>query len=132
MLQDTCLNKSTLSNKQVIDRCLKMFSYPVLSLTAFTAIYLHFCLGTVHKRRPYKLRKLTPPPYLQSVRTGSNSLSCPCEYTIYFKKSKVFCTKKYRRPHLKSPSLPLSEKMSALDKPPPPDCERILWTAPDD
>jgi len=66
-------------------------------------------------------------PSIKDVRTKSRKIdslppcphwpkpSCPCGYTINFKKSEVFCTKKCGRPHLKNPSL-LVRKMSALDK----------------
>jgi len=47
---------------------------------------------------------------------------CPCD-TPKFQKIRSF-RKKVGRPNLKNPLL------SALDKHPPPDCGRLLWTAP--
>jgi len=49
------------------------------------------------------------------------------EWTYHkFQKIISFCTKKYRRPHLKTPS-PFVRKMYALELP---NRERLLWTAP--
>jgi len=68
-----------------------------------------------------KSRKIDP-----LVRINS-TLPCPCGHTINFEKSEVFCTKK---PSAFEELPPLVRKMSALDKPLPPDCGPLSWMAP--
>jgi len=60
--------------------------------------------------------KLTPPPCRKRAYWLNPLPSCPCELTINFEKSQVFCTKKCGRPHLQK-TLPLIQKMSTLDNP---------------
>jgi len=63
-------------------------------------------------------KKLNPP-----VRTGSipPPTPCPCGHHKIWK-IRIFFTKKCRRPHLKTPHTLVGTG--------PPDCGRILWTAP--
>jgi len=55
-----------------------------------------------------KIDHLSPCP--QNVRIGSTP-PCPCGHTINFKNSKVFCTKKCGRPHLKNPLFPCPQNV---------------------
>jgi len=94
-----------------------------------------FYLGTVHKRRPYKIKKnLIPSSLVRKCPHWLNSPSllvradtpyCPCGHTLNFEKYVVFCTKKCRPPHLKNPPCPQNVCTGH-----PPDCGRLLWTAP--
>jgi len=67
-------------------------------------------------------KKLTPLVCKMSALAQPSLPTCPCGgYTISFEQSEVFYIKKCGRPHLKTPPF------SALDNPPPSDCERFLW-----
>jgi len=76
---------------------------------------LNFCLAANHKGRSHKIVKnYSPPPDSQNVRTSSPPVCA---------ESDVFCTKKCRRPHLRTP-------LFVLDKPSPPlTADVFLWTA---
>jgi len=73
----------------------------------------------------------TLPPCLQNVVTDDSRpppSPCPCRHTINFEKSGVFYTKKCRRPHLQNPFCLKNVRTGQI--PLPPDCGRLLWTAP--
>jgi len=88
-------------------------------------------LGAVHKRCPHKIAKKWPSfTSSENCPCWLNSLLYPCwVHTINLENFEVLCTKKCRRPHLKTPALCQQNVRIGSTPSSPLDCGRLLWTA---
>jgi len=89
--------------------------------------HISFAIRGRPKIRPHKIAKNFLPSCLHWLNSPLSPF--PCGHTINFERSEGFYTKKYGRPHLKTPS-PFICKMSELDELPSPLIADVFYRWP--